>query len=64
MTPDDYQFMNDTLIIQAGENEITLQQQAERIRDLEAEIRDLRAVIADKDDKIAELMRVAPYQRK
>ena len=36
MTPDDYQRMNDILIIQAGEMEIALQQKDERIRDLEA----------------------------
>ena len=36
MTPDDYQRMNDILIIQAGEMEIAIQGQADRIRDLEA----------------------------
>ena len=36
MTPDDYQRMNDILIVQAGEMEIALQQKDERIRDLEA----------------------------
>ena len=36
MTPDDYQNMNDILIVQAGDMEIVIQGQAERIRDLEA----------------------------
>jgi chromosome segregation ATPase len=36
MTPDDYQRMNDILIVQAGDMENVIHRQAERIRDLEA----------------------------
>ena len=57
MTPEDYELMNNMLIAQSGRDEIVIQQQAETIRDLEAEIRRLKT-------ENAELRIAAPYVRK
>lgn len=45
MLPDDFEAMNNILIAQAGDMEILIQGQQERIRDLEAEVERLKAKI-------------------
>lgn len=62
LTPDDGAPL-DPDVFGSGLLSDTIDAYRDRIRDLEAEIRDLRAAIVDKDAKIAELLKVAPYRR-
>ncbi len=55
MTPDDYQNMNDLLIAQSGENEILIEGMTEEIRDLKAQLQTRDEKIKNLEDHIDDL---------